>query len=394
MVVTGTNASSHVPVAAPADLAGATSAATAEAEDFRLYTPLLATVAAYLPWVILAFALAATVIFGADVMFISGLLAASLAGFLVSALGSEVPEVLAKIWGRQLLAARGQTGVGLDTQFREFLARFERTANSHWSWVLGFFFAVAAVPQIFLSSLIPDPLGVYRRAGLGGLVSVFVDWSLLGLLLVGVVGFLLGLLAWRMGCVGFYVHRLGQEFDCRVQSQHPDGAGGLGVLGELCFLNALIVIVPSTFLGAWRILIANVPAFRARYDYLTTWFDGLLVVTFFLAIIAFVIPLYGVHRAMSREKTRRQRDLDLIGNELDRLTQRIRRAAEDGDSAAVGTLTDQRSVLAAVYASEQDVPTWPVNTSLTRKYLVAQIVPLLSLSKIVDAITSRFLGSL
>ena len=93
-----------MPVGAPADLGGATSAATAEAEDFRLYTPLLATVAAYLPWVILAFALAATVIFGADVMFISGLLAASLAGR--GALGAgKLLERAAELLGAPIIKA-------------------------------------------------------------------------------------------------------------------------------------------------------------------------------------------------------------------------------------------------------------------------------------------------
>jgi hypothetical protein len=390
--MTESSAGSTEQVAGATDVTSATAGAGAQPERFRLYSADFASVATYLPWAILGFALVAIAISRADVMFVSGLIAAATAGFLVRALGNSVPEVLTKVWARNLLASRSRALPALELQFAAFLGRFQGAANSHWSWALGLFFAVAAVPQFFLSPSMPDAAAVFRAAGVSGLFSVFVDWWLLGLLVVGAIGFFMGLLAWRMGCVGYYIHRLGGEFDCRIQSQHPDGAGGLGALGEVCFLNALIVIVPSIFLGAWRILITNVPTFRLAYGYLTDWFAVLLLVTFLLAIVGFVAPLYGVHQSMSREKTRRQRELDQIGNEMDRLTQRIRAAAEAGDPASVTGLTEQRAVLATVYENERDVPTWPVNTSLMRKYVVSQIVPLLSLTKVVDALASRFLG--
>lgn len=376
---------------APVSAAGRT-VRVVELETFGVYPVGLEMVAGALPWVTLAFAGVAFVIYRADVMFISGLLAATLAGFLVRMLGPRVPEALTSLWTRNLLAPRNRADPALESQFAAFLCSFQHSLNSRWSWALGAFFAVAAVPQFFLSLSIPDPLEVVRRAGVGALLAILSDWWVVGLVVVAAIGLCLGLLAWRMVCIGYYVHRLGAKFDCRVQTQHPDGAGGFGGLGEVCFLNALIVIVPSIFLGVWRTLIANVPAYNARYGYLTDWFGALLLVTFVLAIVAFAAPLYGVHRAMARYRALRQEDLDKIGNAMDGLTQRIRTAAESGDSQRASDLKQQHAELSEFYSRELDAPTWPVDARLMRRYFLTQIVPLLSVTKVTDAIASRLLG--
>src|SRR5439155_9401772 len=144
--------------------------------------------------------------------------------------------------------------------FAAFLRGFGAGVRSKVSWGLAAIFAVAAVPQFFLASSVGDALTALRSAGPDGLAAALGEWSVLRLLGIGAtaaIGLVLGLLAWRMVAVGIYIYRLGTRFDTRVQVQHPDGAGGLAPLGEVCFLNALILIVPSIFLGIWRTLIAT-----------------------------------------------------------------------------------------------------------------------------------------
>jgi hypothetical protein len=93
-----------------------------------------------------------------------------------------------------------------------------------------------------------------------------------------------------------------------------------------------------------------------------------------------------------RERRRRQEKLDDIGKAMDELGQRVRESAELGASAEVTDLEKQHAVLLEVYKREQDVPTWPVDTGLVRKYFVSQVVPLLSVTKVADTIAARLWG--
>src|SRR5439155_24270185 len=87
---------------------------------------------------------------------------------------------------------------------------------------------------------------------LGRVAAIVGGWPPLrtaGIALTAVLGLALGAFAWRMGVIGEYIFRLGREFNTVLQSGHPDRAGGTAPLGSLCFHNALIVSVPSIFLG-------------------------------------------------------------------------------------------------------------------------------------------------
>src|SRR4051812_2711338 len=307
----------------------------------EIYSPGLTRIAIVLPWLMLVFAVVSLVAFPVDVMFLSGVLAAAIASVLLMGLGQAVPEGLARIRQRELLLARRTRRVATQAEFTTFLTQFDDGLAHPARFALGLLFAVAAVPQFFLAAAPSDALELLRLHGLGGIGTIFSGWPLIRIVGVGltaVVGFVLGLFAWRMMCVGVYIYRLGSAFDTRVQSRHPDGAGGLGPLGTVCFINALIVIVPSIFLGLWRTLIASVPAHHARYGYLQEWFDAPLLVTVCLTIVSFFAPLYGVHRAMAREKAARQPELDAISTEMDELTRSMRIAAGVGNTDEVDRL--------------------------------------------------------
>lgn len=364
--------------------------------SLEIYTRPLARIAAGLPWLLLLFAIASLVAFPVDIMFLTGLLAAAIASVLLMGLGQAVPEGLARVRQRELLLAPGTRRAATPAEFARFLQQFHGGLNHPTRFVLALFFTVAAVPQFFLAATPSDALELVRASGFAGLITIFSGWPvvrLVGIALTAIVGFILGLFAWRMTCVGVYIYRLGSAFDTRVQSRHPDGAGGLGPLGTVCFMNALIVIVPSIFLGVWRTLIASVPAYHVRYGYLQEWFDVLLLVTVLLTIVSFFAPLYGVHRAMAREKAARQPELDAISTEMDELTRAMREAAGVGNTDEVNTLKAKHGVLGDVYVREREIPVWPVDVTVLRTYLVSQVVPLLSLSKISEFVTTRLFGS-
>ena len=359
--------------------------------DFRIYSVGLVVAARSLPWAIVVIAVAALV-YGADQMFMSGLVAAAIAAFLVSRLRFAVPEALTA-YEAERLAARTST-VSLDHEFLAYLRDFDKDLNSWKGWALGAVFAIAAVPQFFISPSSANPLEVLRTSGVGGLASLLGEWRAIGLLLVAGVGYLLGLFAWRMSVVGYQIYRLGGRFDCRVQPQHPDQAGGFAATGRGLFPECADSHRAVDLLRRLAHAHGQRSGVQGFVWLPRDWFFVLLLVTFALAVVAFVAPLYGVHRGMMRERSRRQGKLDDIGNAMDDLRQKIRGAAEVGASADVAELEKQHAVLLEVYKKERDFPTWPVDTGLVRKYFVTQIVPLLSVTKVADEIAARLSGGL
>jgi hypothetical protein len=336
-----------------------------------------------------------------DPMFFMGLIAATVASLLVRALRTETSRALRQATLVNLVYERGGRAPAATAQIEEFLGSVQHWLNvSRLNWagavVIGGLFAIFAVPQFFVVMRV-DWSGLVRARGAGVFAVLADTWGLATialLLVIAGIGFGLGIFAWRMVCLGGAIFALGRSFDARIRTQHPDGAGGWAPIGAVCFANALILIVPAIHVGLWRALMAFVPGVRRAYGDYADWFSGLLLVLFVLALLAFVVPLYGVHRAMVRERAQLQRQLDAIRARTDDLAARMREAAAGGKAATLDELTKEYSQLRAVYESERAIPTWPVDLRILGKYVAAQLVPFISVGKVAaDFLTDRLIPS-
>lgn len=372
-------------------------ASTSEPEPVRpsvihVLPPSVERVAPVLPLVVAGLTLGAPVVYPIDLMFFTGMLSATVASLLVVMLGPAVRRALGALWTARLLVARPPEATDA---FAKFTDRFQRDLDSKaGSAIVAAAFAVFATPQFFIAEA--NGLSSLDNGDLGRVGAVLANWSplrIIGVAVTALIGAALGPFAWRMAVIGAYVTQLGREFEFRLQSSHPDGAGGTQPLGALCFLNALIVSVPSIFLGVWRTLIATLPDVRARYGYLEGWFTFLLAVTVLLALVGFLLPLYSLHQAMERERDRRRPTVERMSDDLATLADQVRRAATEGARDELAMLTRQQDVLSAVYLRERGLATWPVDATIIRSFVVSQVVPLLSLTKVADAIAARFFRS-
>jgi hypothetical protein len=330
-----------------------------------------------------------------DPMFFTGLVAATVASLLLLPLRQQVREAFRTTSLGQLLHKKGTRDLAEPPTIDAFLGRFRSSFRARPRWLVAALFAICAVPQFFVT-LDVDWWALVRAHGIGAFGVLLSSWPayyVAVLLVLAGVGFALGLFAWRLACVGGYVYALGIEFDARVRAQHPDGAGGWAPIGAVCLANALIIVVPAIDVGLWLALMATVPGARQRYGHYEDWFIVLLLITFSLAVVAFVVPLYGVHRAMLREREARRPDRDAITKQMDRVAPEMRTAATQGKATELDALSKQHGQLLALYESERDLPSWPVDLRVVGSYLVAQLVPLLSVGKVVaDFITKRLLG--
>jgi hypothetical protein len=335
-----------------------------------------------LPWTVLVFVVATLLTRNIDPMFITGLLAAAGASFLLQVLLDKLPETLDHLWKQRVLATRTSSGVDLTDAYLLFISNFQRDLNRRRSWLLGA--AIAFLMFLSFSARFSNGPGWWKHP-LEWLFTMvrFAQWSYLELAgLQLVLAFVLGLLLWRMLRVAVAVYRLDELFDFSLQLQHPDRCGGLRPLGDVCLTNALILSAPAIFLASWLIVIPGFGTEHNRYVVYLSYYESLLVVVFGLAVIAFVLPLYGVHRGMLRQRSRLKEPLYELTTRIDALTRSMLAGAISGPSENLEKLSKNLATLQETYALTSAIPTWPFDRAILRRFSIAQFVPLLALTGI------------
>ncbi len=325
-----------------------------------------------LPWLMLVVPVAVLTgrltVSGAP-MFLSGWVIAAAALLAFDVLMWRIPWTLGALWNRSLIAGTSTTPAAaaapLEGQYAAFIQNIESWLNHPGQCAMGIGFAVLVVTwyQVRFS---PTYTGLLTIAEFGGEC---------------LVGFTIGLMAWRMGVVGWKVWQLGRCFDVTPLLQHPDGCGGLEPLGQLCLSNALIVSMAGLFLGGW-IVVGPVTPYHALAAAYAPLFTKLLIIPLAFAGISFFWPLWSVHEIMVAKRALVRQRLDALGNSINDVARELLACAGDTDPARAADLAKRLDLMQQTYASEQRVPVWPFNTSILTKLLTAQAVPLLGLTGI------------
>jgi hypothetical protein len=337
---------------------------------------LLRVVVSLLPWAIIGMLLFLLLIYNIrEPMIITGLIAAATAAVLFQSLLNQLREVLARLWTQGVLrmpASDGRT-VGLAaTEFIRFVKDVDARLNGRMQWLCGLLIA-AAMYVSFPIRL--NPPKAWTTHVVDWMVSVDSSYLIFAWMQVA-FAFVLGLLMWRMVVIAARISQLGNIFELNIQPQHPDHSGGLKVLGDICLLNASILIAPAIFLGGW---LTAIPAFGPgnHYYVYVSYYEWLLIVVFTLATVAFIYPLLGVHAAMVRERYRLRLQLDALSSRIDALSRSL---LEETDVDRLQQLSNERALRMAAYDQNSSIPVWPFDAAVLRKFSLAQMIPLLSLT--------------
>jgi hypothetical protein len=321
-------------------------------------------------------------VFARDPMFASGLVAVIAAFAVFHVFASRIPDAFERLLTRNLIDADA-TG-----RFRGFEANLTRSLNAPGAYALGFLFALFAFARF-----------PWEAGGLAPLVDALSRTLAAGrpLLIADIgaesaLGFVLGLVAWRMIVVARGLRQVGNEFVLRIQRAHPDRCGGFRPIGNLCLWNALLVSVPAVFLGAWVVLAPKF-GYGTTYLGLHTAFLGVLIV---LATLTFIAPLWSIHLRMSADADRLREEVDEVGRTIDRLSKQLLDSAEEQSSDESEALRKKLSIQRDIYRDGADIPTWPVDVRHLVSFGSAQIVPILGLTglsrPVIDVVAS-FLAS-
>jgi hypothetical protein len=318
------------------------------------------------------------VVFARDPMFASGL-AAVIAVFVVFQIfASRIPEAFDRLRTRRVIDEEELPNFPL------FKARTEQSLNSRLAYAVGTVFAALALARFpVLAGGVPE-FGALLTTSLQAGQPILV----LNALAEAVLGFTLGLIAWRMLVVAWRLIALGRSYRLRLQIGHPDGCAGLRPVGDLCLWNALLLSVPAVFLGFWLPL---APEFGYGTTY-TGLHATLLAVLVGLAVVTFVAPLWTIHLAMRRDAERIRAEVDEIGRTIDRLSRHLLKRADELSPEDAKRMLSDLQAHQDVYKRHEHVPTWPIDTRIALKFSSAQVVPLLGLTglskPIIDLVAS------
>jgi hypothetical protein len=357
-----------------------------------------------LPWLILGLLVVVGLIVLRyyDPMFISGVVTAALSLFAFQVLMQRIPETLLIVWRRSLLAplvssrieedSREKEGPDLETQYLGYIHEVESWLNHRGQWILALSFIPLVGTWTFIQPTVYERIQsnawrlLYPQVPHNGSPPTFVVVLAIGVIIMEIfTGFIIGLMTWRMVVIGVEFWRLGKNFQLVPQLGHPDQSGGFAPLGNLCLWNALIILLPGIFLGAWVILI---PLFETSgYILYLSLFYYLLLIPVAASLFGFFYPLFGVHQAMVAQRDVVQRQLDHLSREIDQLSRKMLEQADQLDPNEGEAMSHKLDLMRQVFEQNRRFPVWPFNPNILIKYISAQAVPILSLTGLSQPIT-------
>jgi hypothetical protein len=191
------------------------------------------------------------------------------------------------------------------------------------------------------------------------------------LILAEVAGaYLVGMFVGRAvayGGLGRHLARRG--LDLESQPGHLDGAAGLRPVGELFIYNASLIAILALYLGLWWLAFPHLD----RYPDWRRSYAGFFAVVVVAEVLSFFAPLWWFHRKMSQRKSELLAEGDVLARQVLVLQGQWLTAADDQQRTA---LTARMTYLTTRYQEIQQMPTWPVDTRVRRRFAVNNLLVL------------------
>ena len=142
---------------------------------------------------------------------------------------------------------------------------------------------------------------------------------------------------------------------------HPDGAGGFRPIGDFFFYQSVIAAIPAIYLAAWWWFIPLIHEYESwRSPYLV-----LLLAAIVIEVMTFIVPMLSVHSLMREEKTQLLARADELSSDIESLQQRLLQPGSPPDRQQIkDSITDKTEQ----YQRIEQAPTWPVNSSIRRRF--------------------------
>jgi len=201
-----------------------------------------------------------------------------------------------------------------------------------------------------------------------GFYSVFrFEGQVFFTILATIGGFVAGRFLGRAAAYGQMGTLLKREsVTLHVQPGQLDGAGGFKPVGDLFFYQAFVIGLAAAFLAIWSLLIPLFP-------YYSRWRDvyvGLLAIAVLFEMLGFFGPMWSFHTAMRDLKAQLTKEADRWMEEIGRLQGQVVQAPPNADTKAQ---QERLALLIERCRAIDDLPTWPVDADIRRKFTVGNL---------------------
>ncbi len=308
-----------------------------------------------------------------DYFLLTAFLAVVIDLYLLRYLFDHTPQVLLTLWLRHLCESKAAERP-VEKEFLAYLKRFERALSHPLMHVVGVIFAILAIGSTYVVlAALQSGQGIFNAGVWERLIT--------GLRILYLpVGYFVGLMTWKACVIAYFINRLGEQFELKIQSNHPDQCGGLKPLGNLCLVIALLLLVPSIYYSIWGFItaITQNPSL-AVFNTWATPFRIILFVLILTSLLLFFQPLQSIHQQMARRRQEIQNELDRLSQIMDETMLTLRLQAPLLTPQEGAQKLDALKFMQQVYAENQIIPTWPFEWKILLRYFSAQAIPLLSL---------------
>lgn len=313
-------------------------------------------------------------VFARDIFRLTAVITAIIELLLFNVLFDEARYSLSKIRKRGIISQSSET----QKVFKDFIQQFGATLNSKIAQI---FFGIIVSVIGFLNTFPIRCLMSYGNSCYSN--SNLFDWIFLHYFIRATIleipfAFLIGLLAWRLMVIAFFIYRLGKEFTLNVLTYHNDGSGGLKPLGDLCLIIAFIILLPVILLSGW-IVVGPQPGYETINILWSDWFKILLLGFCLGAALFFFWPLYSIHEQMKEHRLKIQNELDELNSKMSEILTNLRTKADTIAPDEGGKLLEKLEFMGKIHQKSGSVPTWPFNLNIIVKFIAAEAVPILSL---------------
>lgn len=313
--------------------------------------------------------------FSRDTFRMTGILTVALVLLAIRILFDRLPKALEIVWRRGLIDVRSnEAGSHI---FLKYIDQLEVALNAKYQLGLALLFAAGSLFATY-------PFRYWMIAGqfpfdLRGMMIYYFGGQ--AAVIAPLLGFVVGLLAWRVGTIAYFLGVLGDKFPLKIQINHHDQSGGLKPLGDLAFNIALTLLFPAIFLGIWG-FVTTFFKDPALEGYIRLWgglFRQLLVLLGVLSIFAFLQPVYKIHLRMEEYAQNIRAELDSLSLKIETLSHELRSEVDVIDPNQGEEKLRAIGLMKKVYDENSRVPTWPFNWNTIFRFASAQAIPLLSL---------------
>ena len=255
-----------------------------------------------------------------------------------------------------------RTGVVIPPGLENMINKFQQNLISKWQWHFAIGVAIVAVSlQIYTQFIRIENMHIIY----------WWDWRLnktiylVRLTMVGVDLFFGAIIVYRAAHSIIFIERFLGFIQLSPRPLHPDGAGGLSIVGNTCVAFTIPLLVIGITLTSSFFL-------HEEISYLITNLLALIGYIIFVFFI-FYFPLIKVHRVLRKNK---KEGLDGISMEINETLTNLEMLLKDvsNDPESEFRRLDH---LQKYYKTIQEMPVWPYDTNTLSRFMSSIIIPTL-----------------